>query len=163
VSKQKTAKLFRNGRSQAVLNPFQALVERYLVLFPVAVGDVDPIYRSLDQSIYTSSLSHGPERERRDLWWIDQDGRNVADVVENLLLCFLDQGLPWFRENSDIEHVFAIVEGETDCLVKYQAASAFAQHIGNAEKHEHYKRLADAESRRIDELFAPFNRRRKQR
>lgn len=118
------------------------------------------IIRSLDQAMYTSSLSLAPERARRDLWWIEEDGSNVADVVENIVICVLEQGIPWLHENSDIERTFSIVEGEVDCLVKYRTASGFAHYLGNAEKHEHYQRLADAESRRTHQQFAPFNRRR---
>jgi len=121
------------------------------------------VYRSLDQSVYTSSLSHGPERARRDLWWIEEDGSNVADVIENITFCVLEQGIPWLLENSDIERVFAVVEGEMDCLVKYQTASAFARHLGNAEKHAHYQRLAGAEGQHLEELFSRIRRPRQKR
>src|SRR5262245_62011295 len=55
------------------------------------------IHSSLDQSSRTSALHNAAERRRTDLWWIDADGNNLADVAENIILCILEQGIPWLE------------------------------------------------------------------
>ena len=42
------------------------------------------IHSSLDQSSGTSALDNPAERARTDLWWIEEDGSNLADVAENI-------------------------------------------------------------------------------
>ena len=50
--------------------------------------------RTLDQSVYTKRLSNPAEREREDIWWLEPDGSNMVEAVENIALCFVDEGKP---------------------------------------------------------------------
>jgi hypothetical protein len=118
---------------------------------------------SLDQSTYKSDLRSPAERTRTDLWWIEESGDNLADVAENIALSVLEHGVSWLKANSDIEQVFAIVETEKDCLIKYRYASYLAGYLGNLEKRNHYETLAVEERLRIDDLFAPYHRRKRVR
>ena len=118
---------------------------------------------SIDQSSYKSTLAPPAERARTDLWWITEDGTNLADVAENIAFCVLEQGVLWLKAHSDIEKVLTIVEAETDCCAKYGMASYLAGYLGNLQKRDHYKKLASDEQSRIDALFAPFMRRKRVR
>jgi hypothetical protein len=84
-------------------------------------------------------------------------------VAENIAFGVLEQGVPWLKESSDIENVFAVVEAETDCGAKYRMASHFAGYLGRLQKRDHYEKLASDEQSRIEALFAPFMRRKRVR
>lgn len=108
---------------------------------------------SLDQSRFTHKLSNPAERARTDIWWFEPDGSNMVEAVENIAVCFVDQGIAWFRRYSDLELAFADVELERDCYVKYHRASHLAKELGFEAKHEMYATLRDAERDRIEKMF----------
>ena len=108
---------------------------------------------SLDQSRFTHNLSNPAERARTDIWWFERDGSNMVEAVENIALCFIDQGIAWFRRYSDLELAFADVELERDCYVKYHRASYLAKELGFESKHKMYAALRDAEKDRIEKMF----------
>jgi hypothetical protein len=77
----------------------------------------------------------------------------MVEAVENIALCFIDQGIAWFRRYSDLELAFADVELERDCYVKYHRASYLAKELGFETKHKMYAALRDAEKDRIEKMF----------
>jgi hypothetical protein len=61
----------------------------------------------LDQRLYTQRLINPAEQVRTDLWWVQPDGSNVEEVVDDIAQQFLLEGLPWFQRMTDIPTVFA--------------------------------------------------------
>ena len=108
---------------------------------------------SLDQSQFTDKLSNPADRTRTDIWWVERDGSNMIEAVENIALSFIDQGIPWFRRYADLEAAFADVELERDCYVKYHRASYLAKELGFEAKHKMYAALRDAENERREKMF----------
>jgi hypothetical protein len=107
---------------------------------------------TLNQESHTKSLSNPAERGRRDIWWFERDGSNVVEAVENIALCFSDEGTQWFKRYNDLPHAFADIESERNCYVKYYRAKYFAKHLGIDEKYRMYAELADKEQARISSL-----------
>jgi len=107
---------------------------------------------TLDQESHTKSLSNPAERERKDIWWFERDGSNMTEAVENICLCFTDEGKRWFERYNDLQRTFADIESEPDCYVKYYRAKYFAKHLGLGEKYRMYADLEDKERARIDGL-----------
>jgi hypothetical protein len=108
---------------------------------------------SLDQSHFTHQLSNPAEHSRTDIWWFERDGSNMVDAVENVALCFVDQGISWFQRYNDLDAAFADIELERDCYVKYYRASYLAKELGLETKHRMYAELRDVEKTRIDAMF----------
>ena len=46
-----------------------------------------------DQSQLRQGLRHSQERNRKDVWWVNEDGSNVEDVVEDIKQSFVKKGL----------------------------------------------------------------------
>ena len=109
---------------------------------------------SLDQSHFTRQLSNPAERIRTDIWWFERDGSNMIEAVENIALCFVDQGLSWFERYTDLQTTLDDIESEHDCYNKYNRASYLAKELGFEAKHKMYAELRDAEKARIDTMFA---------
>jgi hypothetical protein len=76
----------------------------------------------------------------------------VVEAVENIALCFSDEGTQWFKRYNDLPHAFADIESERNCYVKYYRAKYFAKHLGIDEKYRMYAELADKEQARISSL-----------
>jgi len=47
-----------------------------------------------------------PTLPRRDVWYIDPDGRNLADVVSDARSVLVADGLPWFARLDSLHDVF---------------------------------------------------------
>lgn len=67
---------------------------------------------TIDQDMYTSTLSNAAERKRKDLWWVKPDGSNLEEVIENLKHSFLTEGIDWFMGNTDIEQASRNIKKE---------------------------------------------------
>ncbi|WP_341201449.1 DUF4304 domain-containing protein [Planomicrobium okeanokoites] len=104
---------------------------------------------TLDQMKYMSNLSNPAEQKRKDLWWIEPDGSNVEEVIENVKQSFLTDGINWFRKNTDIEQAFMEIEKEHDCLEKYYKAKFFAAHLNLESKFKEYDQLFRQEQKRV--------------
>jgi hypothetical protein len=107
---------------------------------------------TLDQSIYTKHLPNPAERKRKDIWWLEPDGSNMVEAVENTALSFVDEGKPWFEKHTDLEATLAEIEGERDCYHKYYRAKYFAEQLGFDEKYRMYAELANEEKTRIEAI-----------
>jgi hypothetical protein len=46
-----------------------------------------------DQSALRRGLRHAQERNRKDVWWVTDDGSNLEDVVEDIKQSFLKKGV----------------------------------------------------------------------
>ncbi|NHM33577.1 hypothetical protein [Neobacillus terrae] len=87
------------------------------------------LYCNLDQSIYTVSLDNPAEKKRNDIWWIDPDGSNIEEVINNIKQSFLSDGLVWFLKNTDLKTAFKEIESEHDSFNKFYKARYFAEHL----------------------------------
>jgi len=105
--------------------------------------------RTLDQSRYTERLSNPAERVRKDIWWLERSGSNIEEVVENMVLCFMDQAAPWFQRFADLSMAFSEIEAGHDCYTKYYQAEWFAKALGLERKHKMYAELRIQEGNRI--------------
>jgi hypothetical protein len=108
------------------------------------------LYSTLNQLKYMSNLSNPAEQKRKDLWWIEPDGSNIEEVIENVKQSFLTDGIDWFRKHTEIEHAFLEIEKEHDCLEKYYKAKFFAKHLNRDSKFEEYDQLFRQEQKRLD-------------
>jgi len=73
----------------------------------------------------------------------------MTEAVENIALCYVDEGRPWFRRYTDLDQAFAEIEAESDCYVKYYRASFLARELGFEDKYRIYADLRDREKARI--------------
>lgn len=103
---------------------------------------------TLDQDRYMSILSNAAERKRKDLWWIEPDGSNLEEVIEDVKHSFLTEGIDWFMENTDIKQAFRKIEEESNCLDKYFKAKYFAEYLSLDSKLEKYEMLLERERER---------------
>jgi len=87
-----------------------------------------------------------------DIWWFERDGSNMTEAVENIALCYVDEGMPWFKRSTDLDQTFADIEAERDCYDKYYRASFFAKELGFEDKYRNYAGLRDREKARIDAM-----------
>lgn len=123
----------------------------------------DLVRPTLNQSKYQSRLENLPERKRNDIWWIQPNGENLLEAIENLSLCVVEQGLPWFERFSDLPAAFAEIEGERACYNKHRRAMYFARQLELGEKAKQYETLFDADSAKMRELTAQMQGRRKKK
>ena len=98
---------------------------------------------SLDQGRFTDRLFNPAERSRTDIWWFEPDGSNMVEAVENIALCFVDQGISWFQRYTDLESALADIELEPDGYSKYYKASYLARELGFEAKHKLYAERRD--------------------
>lgn len=85
--------------------------------------------RTLQQSQYVSILRSRVERERRDIWWINPDGANLFDVLDDIVKTIENQGLPWLRRFSDLWEAYAEIKNMRDSRYKFSVAIPFAQFL----------------------------------
>lgn len=104
---------------------------------------------AVDQCHHVEGLSNPAERDRKDIWWVEPDGRDAVSVAADIASALIGQRLPWFLAHSDLAATLSEVEAGHDCFVKYDNAALLAREIGDREKLTSYARLADAEARRI--------------
>lgn len=109
------------------------------------------LIRTLDQSRFTNRLRNPAERNRKDIWWIERNGSNVQEVVENINLAFLEQGKTWFEKFTDLESVFKEIESERNGYNKFFKAKFFAKHLRNKDKTKLYEELYQKEKQRLEE------------
>ena len=103
----------------------------------------------LDQKDLLRRLQNPAERKRRDLWWVDPDGRNADEVAGDIGRALAETGLPWFGQRTSLAGALALVEAQDDCFAKYAKASFLAHEIGDQVLWRRYDLLAEAEARRI--------------
>jgi hypothetical protein len=59
---------------------------------------------SYDQSKYTKQANcNTSEKNRRDIWWIQPDGSNITEVINDIHKCCLKYAVKWFLEKSNKE------------------------------------------------------------
>ena len=98
------------------------------------------LFCTIDQLNHKAQLNQ-PEKARKDIWWIEPDGSNVEEVVQNIKTVYLDDGIQWFSQMSDLHQAFQKIEQERDCWNKYHRATYFAKRLGDRPKFEHYYSL----------------------
>lgn len=112
------------------------------------------LYRSLDQFIYTDLLDNPAEKKRNDIWWVELDGSNIEEVINDIKQSFLNDGLVWFLKNSDLKTAFKEIESEHDSFNKFYKARYFAEQLNEDLKFEKYSHLLEQEQKRIDGMFS---------
>ncbi|KQL50497.1 hypothetical protein AN964_22840 [Heyndrickxia shackletonii] len=108
----------------------------------------------VDQSIYTNKLDNPAEKKRNDIWWIEPNGSNIEEVINDIKQSFLSDGLEWLLKNTDLETAFKEIESEHDSFNKFYKARCFAEHLNDNFKFEEYSELLEKEQKRIDGLFS---------
>lgn len=104
---------------------------------------------TLDQDRYISSLFNAAEQKRKDLWWIEPDGSNLEEVIENVRQSFLTAGIDWLIKNTDIDQAFREIEKEQNCLDKYFKAQHMAAYLNLNSKLASYEDLYTREQKRL--------------
>jgi len=102
-----------------------------------------------DQTKLVQSLKNPAEQQRKDLWWIDPDGRDAEEVAQDIAISLHKDGFPWFSRFSNLEAVLEKVETGRDCFNKFVRAAFLARELGDTERWQKYDSLAEAEARRI--------------
>jgi hypothetical protein len=105
---------------------------------------------ALDQTALKARLDTEPEKRRSDIWWIEPDGSNVKEVIENIRDVYLTDGTRWFQQMSDLNYAFRQIEQGRDCWDKFHRATYFARRLGDKSKFEQYRTLWIAEAQRKD-------------
>jgi len=106
---------------------------------------------NLDQSNYTRHLDNPADRTRNDIWWVEPDGSNVDEVIKDIGKSFVEKGLNWYINNTDLETAFINIENQlNDGYDKYYKAKYFAEFLKHEEKLNMYNYLFEQEKKRID-------------
>ena len=106
---------------------------------------------NLNQSNYTRHLDNPADRTRTDIWWVEPDGSNVNEVIEDIGKSFVEKGLNWYINNTDLETAFNTIENQhNDGYDKYYKAKYFAELLKQEEKFDMYNYLFEQEKKRID-------------
>lgn len=59
---------------------------------------------SYDQLKYTEHVEcNSSEKKRRDIWWIQPDGSNIGEVINDINNRYLENAVKWFWEKSNKE------------------------------------------------------------
>ncbi|MCM3729783.1 DUF4304 domain-containing protein [Neobacillus cucumis] len=113
----------------------------------------EQLYCKLDQSNYINHFDNPAERNRNDIWWVEQDGSNIDEVILDISKSFIDDGLKWYKNNTDLETAFVNIENQHNGYNKYYKAKYFAEHLRHNTKLDMYNDLFEQEKKRIDALF----------
>ncbi|MGN7942095.1 DUF4304 domain-containing protein [Virgibacillus sp. 6R] len=105
---------------------------------------------NLDQSKYTKNFYNRAEKERNDIWWIQPDGSNIEEVINDIKQDFLHNGLKWLIRNSNVETAYAEIEKEEDSYNKFYNAMYFAKHLNDNERLDMYSKLLEQEQKKFD-------------
>lgn len=65
---------------------------------------------NLDQSRFRKLLHYPSKANQETAWWIEPDGSNLAESIEDIKLAFLTQGLQWFDNFSNLEYAFQCID-----------------------------------------------------
>jgi hypothetical protein len=103
----------------------------------------------VDQSKWVQHLGNPAERTRKDIWWVQPSGENVAEVARDIAKSLQNDGLPWYARVSNLENALELVESERDCFRKFAKLVLLAGRLGDDERRRKYEALAEAAARRI--------------
>lgn len=103
----------------------------------------------LNQDDFVSQLALLPERQRKDLWWIEPDGSNSVPVAEDIASSLRNSGLSWFSHSSNLTTALTEVESGHDCFVKFDTAAFLAREIDDRDRWQKYALLAEAMATKI--------------
>ncbi len=104
----------------------------------------------LDQSNYISHLDSPAERNRNDIWWVEPDGSNIDEVIKDIGKSFVEDGLNWYINNTDLETAFANIENQHNGYNKYYKAKYFAEYLKHKAKLDMYNHLFEQEKKLVD-------------
>lgn len=105
---------------------------------------------NLDQSNYIRHLDNPAERNRSDMWWVEPDGSNIEEVMDDIGKSFTEDGLNWYINNTDLETAFTNIENENNGYNKYYKAKYFSEYLKRKEKLDIYNHLFEQEKKRMD-------------
>lgn len=104
----------------------------------------------LDPSHYISHLDNPAERDRNDMWWVESDGSNIEEVIEDIGKSFTEDGLNWYINNTDLETAFTNIENQHNGYNKYYKAKYFAEYLKHKAKIDMYNHLCEKEKKLVD-------------
>jgi hypothetical protein len=102
-----------------------------------------------DQAQMVQSLRNPAERRRKDIWWVEPDGKDADEVAKDIGISLSKDGLPWYSLNSNLETALEKFEKRNDCFVKFAKAAFLARELGYTERWQKFDSLAEAEAKRI--------------
>ena len=106
---------------------------------------------NLDQSNYIRHLNNPADRTRTDIWWVEPDGSNVDEVIKDIGKSFIEKGLNWYINNTDLEIAFTKIENQLNDgydisgYDKYYKAKYFAEFLKHEDKLNLYNHLLKQE------------------
>jgi hypothetical protein len=65
---------------------------------------------NIDQSRFTKDLHNSAEAARKDVWWVEPDSSNIEEVINDIKLSFLKNGLKWFNDFTNLEYAFKCID-----------------------------------------------------
>ena len=109
----------------------------------------DELHSTLNQAHLKRRLTNKPERERTDVWWVEEDFSNTEYVAANIRDVFLSEGIPWFAHFNNADNAYEAIKAERDCLDKYWRAMHVAKHLNYSREFQYFEELARLEADRI--------------
>lgn len=105
--------------------------------------------RTIEQPEFTRRFEFRGDRNRRDLWGVDQDGSNIEEVAQDICLVVRDRIPPLISRWGDLEQVFLETVASRDCFYKFVFAAHLAKRLGRIEQQRHFKERIESEGARI--------------
>jgi len=68
------------------------------------------VLENLDQTFATKMLHYPSEGKRKDAWFIKPDGSNIEAAIEDIKSAFLNQGMKWFNDFTNLEYAFKCID-----------------------------------------------------
>ncbi|MGL4523170.1 MAG: DUF4304 domain-containing protein [Bacilli bacterium] len=96
---------------------------------------------SLNQCRYTENVRNPKGRERKDWWWIHPDGSNIEEVITDIASVFLNEGLPWLEQRSNLNEVLNELQKTREWRGKYHYCMHIAEKLGDKDAFLLYKGL----------------------
>jgi hypothetical protein len=68
------------------------------------------LLEKVDQTFFTEMLDYPSDYQRKDAWFIKPDGSNIETAIEDIKSAFLNQGLKWFNDFTNLEYAFNAID-----------------------------------------------------
>lgn len=99
------------------------------------------------------NLNNPNDRTRNDIWWIEPDGKNTEEMVEDISNSLIYIGIPWYEAMTDLNNVYKQILKEKDCCNKYGLLSYFSRELNYRSDFKKYNELYNMERGRIENIF----------
>lgn len=79
------------------------------------------------------------EQDRDDLWWVEPDGSNLADTVQDVRNSIEAQAVPWWESMLQIQNALNLTSMDHDCPRKSFHMYYLAKHLRRADIVKQYE------------------------